>query len=312
MLAALFATSVTALATSAGLVGTGDPGKRVADVPELSRTLVQHAIVETPEWQHAPSLAYARRADELLRLRDLPTTPARAVVEYAERARTETTGSTPPAEISGASTHPAADSLAVASAAADVPVATGSAAPGSVEATVPAPYAPAVSATLQPATLASRLSDAPPPDAQASDAKPSDAKPSDAKPSDAKPSDAKPSDAKPSDAKPADAKATQHAEDASQIAAIESGPEATESAKAPERKLTARGRVGIKARIRRPVRILAPRTIPPQARTGFPIAAPPDPPNPAVPTHAVAAAAKPTPPALNIEPVPDTRIDAGR
>ena len=290
MLAALFATSVTALATSAGLVGTGDPGKRVADVPELSRTLVQHAIVEAPEWQHAPSLAYARRADELLRLRDLPTTPVRAVVEYAERAQAETTGSTPPAEISGATTHPATDSPAVASAAADAPVATGSAAPASIEA--PLPDAPAVAAPLQPTTLASRLSDA--------------------RLSDAQPSDAKPPDAKPADAKPSDAKAPQHAADATQMAAVESGPQATESAKAPERKLTARGRVGLKARIRRPVRILAPRTIPPQARTGFPIAAPPDPPIPAVPTHTVASAAKPTPPALNIEPVPDTRVDAGR
>jgi hypothetical protein len=104
-----------------------------------------------------------------------------------------------------------------------------------------------------------------------------------------------------------------HAEDATHIAAIESGPDATENAKAPERKLTARGRVGLKARVRRPVRILVPRTIPPQARTGFPIAAPPDPAPPAAPAHTVAtAAARPTPPALNTEAVPDTRIDAGR
>lgn len=296
MLAALFATSMAALATSAGLVGTGDPGKRVADVPELSRSLVQHAIVEAPEWQHQPSLAYSRRADELLRLRDLPTSPARAVVDFAERGQPETTGSMPAAETSGASTHPATDSIAVASA----PAADARAATGSADAKTATPDASAVTATLQPATpvqpaapvqpatLASQLSDAPP-------------------------SHAQPTDAPPSAAAPSDANVPQHAEDATQIAAIESGPEATENAKAPERKLTARGRVGLKARVRRPVRILVPRTIPPQARTGFPIAAPPDPAPPAAPAHTVAtAAARPTPPALNTEAVPDTRIDAGR
>src|SRR5690242_6828124 len=154
MLAALFATSLAALATGAGLVGTGDPGKHVADVPELSRDLVQRAIVEAPEWQHSPSLAYLRRAGELLRLRDLPTAPARAVVEYAERAQTETTGSTPPAETSGVSTHPTTESIAVATPApaADAPVATGpiASAPagdarvvtGSIEANTPAPDTP--------------------------------------------------------------------------------------------------------------------------------------------------------------------------
>jgi hypothetical protein len=87
MLIALVVASAVAIMASATLLGIRDPGNRVADVPDLSRTLVRRAIVEVPDRQHLQMLAYTRRADELVRLRDLPTAPARAVVEYAERAQ---------------------------------------------------------------------------------------------------------------------------------------------------------------------------------------------------------------------------------
>lgn len=103
MLAALLATSLVALAASAGLIGSGNPGKPVSDVPAVSRPLVQRAIIEMPERRHLRVLAYSRRADELARLRDLPASPVRAVVEYAEHAQKATGGAPPPAETACAS-----------------------------------------------------------------------------------------------------------------------------------------------------------------------------------------------------------------
>jgi hypothetical protein len=87
----IFATVIAAcaavLAMSAGIIATHDPGEHLAGVPSMSRPLVQQAIVDNSQSQHLQLLAYARRADELARLRDLPTAPARAVIEYAERAQ---------------------------------------------------------------------------------------------------------------------------------------------------------------------------------------------------------------------------------
>ncbi|HEX4553248.1 MAG TPA: hypothetical protein VH249_04645 [Xanthobacteraceae bacterium] len=86
------------LAASIGLVGTGNPVKQAVDVPDVGRSLMQQAIVETPDWQHFQLLAYSRRADELLRLRDLPAAPARAVVEFAEQAQADAALAEPAAD----------------------------------------------------------------------------------------------------------------------------------------------------------------------------------------------------------------------
>jgi hypothetical protein len=86
ILATVIATCAAVLAISGGLIATRDPGEQLSGVPSMSRPLVRGAIVEETGWQNFRLLAYSRRADELQRLRDLPTAPARAVVEYAERA----------------------------------------------------------------------------------------------------------------------------------------------------------------------------------------------------------------------------------
>src|SRR5262249_48536836 len=88
-----------------------DPARNISGVPDLSRTLVRQAIVEGPEGQQSQGLTYtSRRADELLRLRDLPVTPVRAVVEYAEQAQAGAAegASAPPAPAAAPPPHPAA------------------------------------------------------------------------------------------------------------------------------------------------------------------------------------------------------------
>src|SRR5262249_28103694 len=90
---------------SATLLGIREPGGRVAGVPDVSRMLVRQAIVEQPE--NIETLAYARRADELVRLRDLPVTPVRAVAEYAERAQDNAGGNPGNSAEAPAATPPA-------------------------------------------------------------------------------------------------------------------------------------------------------------------------------------------------------------
>ncbi len=219
-LTALFVTTLLALAAGAGLFGTGVSGKHIAGVPEVNRTLVRQAIVEQPEWQHFQLLAYSRRADELQRLRELSANPARAVVEYAERAP-----ATAPED------------------AAQDPETARSPAVSATQSAAPAPPPPEASARATTgATQSITLPAGPPPDASAV---------------------------------PTATEPPLRGGD-TEVASVQSGTDATETANAPDqRKLDSKRRHGPKPRAHKrpkPGRVVAaPPRIPPAARTGFPI-----------------------------------------
>ena len=160
ILATVIATCAAVLAISGGLIATRDPGEQLSGVPSMSRPLVRGAIVEETEWQSFRLLAYSRRADELQRLRDLPTAPARAVVEYAERAEKALEAERAPAApvptivATAPAAPPPASEPAVgpphAPAALSAPTAVANA---PIAAPVEAPTAPAATAAItQPAT----------------------------------------------------------------------------------------------------------------------------------------------------------------
>jgi hypothetical protein len=148
---AVIATCAVGLAIGASLMATRELDKHLAGLPGTSDPLVQQAIVEAPEPQHAQVLAYARRADELARLRDLPVAPARDVIEYAEHARAG--AETAPAAPAPASETVAAITVAplpAAPAAEPVPPLAAAAASIAGVAEAPAP----VTAASTPATAA--------------------------------------------------------------------------------------------------------------------------------------------------------------
>jgi hypothetical protein len=146
MLAALIATCAVALAASAGLLGMRTPGKSFADVPDVNRRLVQQAIVEEPDSQSFRMLAYSRRADQLMRLRDLPEAPARAIVEYAERARVDATEAANEPAATPAAPAPAEAAPSPPTVVANVPAAPVTA-PAPAPATAPAPITDAAAPT---------------------------------------------------------------------------------------------------------------------------------------------------------------------
>jgi hypothetical protein len=157
MLAALIATCAVALAASAGLLGMRTPGKSFADVPDVSRRLMQQAIVEEPDSQSFRMLAYSRRSDQLLRLRNLPEAPARAVVAYAERTRVDT----PETVREPAATPTVPPSTETAPIASNPPtiVANVPAAPVTAPATAPAPITDAAAPTEPAAAPATRITE---------------------------------------------------------------------------------------------------------------------------------------------------------
>jgi hypothetical protein len=156
ILAAVFATCAAVLALSAGVLGPR-PGDDLVGVPEVSRTLMRQAIVAEPDPQFQ-LLAYSRRADELLRLRDLPVTPARAVVDYAERAQAraaETANAPAATSPAGSLTAAASEPAPTAEASTPTPISDPPAVPATdraAGATPPTDAPPSVTVAMAPAT----------------------------------------------------------------------------------------------------------------------------------------------------------------
>jgi len=214
------------------VLGARNPGNDLAGVPEVSRALVRQAIVADPDRQQVQLLAYSRRADELLRLRELPATPSRAVVDYVEQsqARAAETASAPPAPDSAtapatAVSEPPATTVASTSAAtptADAPAAPAAAAVASPSTDTPSAVALAPLAIGQPAS---------PPPAAAVAAAPVGA------PADAASASAREPSAAPTETPAASTAAPAPSGDA-KVAAVQTGASATAEAYGPEQPKT--------------------------------------------------------------------------
>jgi translation initiation factor IF-2 len=78
IIGATIAAIALVMVVGSGLFAFREPYRKIADVPDVGRPLVQHAIAENPQHGRIVSLAHARRNDELQRLLDLPTSPVHA------------------------------------------------------------------------------------------------------------------------------------------------------------------------------------------------------------------------------------------
>ena len=286
ILVAVIATCAAVLALSAGMVGTRDPGKNLAGVPEMSRTLMRQAIVEEPEWQQFQLLAYSRRADELLRLRDLPVTPVRAVVEYAEHAQAKAAESASAAAATAAApvtVPPVESAVASAPAISSAPIAspTVETPPAVADAPVVAPPADAPpSPVVAAAPVASPPADTPssPAAADTPVAPPAIAAPADTPQAPAaNPAPIETPVAAAATATPTPARAAASGD--TQVANVQSGSRETTDADATARPKpnakprhaakTAHPRHKAKSQAARP-----PRSVAPAATTGFPVDVP--------------------------------------
>lgn len=162
ILTAMIGTCAAVLALSAGMLRARDPNNHLSGVPAVSRPLMRQAIVEEPEWRQVQVFAYTRRADELLRLRDLPMTPVRAVIEYAEQAqaKAESAGAPPaPVAIPAEASATAAAQAAAVAAIAAAPIAESTAALAEPSAALLA--TPAADSAMAPAPTPTLVATAP-------------------------------------------------------------------------------------------------------------------------------------------------------